>query len=174
MRTGFPALAALLAVLLCSSSRPAVLEVAKADSCNSAGHRQFDFWLGTWEVHTLKRGLVGTNRITSILEGCALREEYEGKTGYRGISVNAYDRNRDRWHQTWIDNQGLLLQLDGRLEGNRMILLGPRLNEKRDTVWDRTTWEPLADGTVRQLWENAPGAAGPWAVVFDGNYHRKP
>jgi hypothetical protein len=141
--------------------------------CDDPAFRQFDFWIGEWEVSGAKGALVGSNRITSILDGCALREEYEGVSGYRGTSYNSYDRGRRQWHQTWVDNRGLLLRMDGEFDGKRMVLIGMRLDEKRNTVWDRTAWETLPGGRVRQLWDHATSPKGPWTVVFDGTYRRK-
>ena len=141
--------------------------------CEDAAFRQFDFWVGEWEVWGARGTVVGSNRITVILDGCALREEYEGVSGYRGTSYNSYDRGRRQWHQTWVDNRGLLLRLDGEFDGKRMVLIGMRLDDKRDTVWDRTTWSALPDGRVRQVWDHGPSPEGPWTVVFDGTYVRK-
>ena len=141
--------------------------------CGDPAFRQFDFWIGEWEVSGIRGTLVGSSRITSILDGCALREEYEGVSGYRGTSYNGYDRGRRQWHQTWVDNRGLLLRLDGEFDGKHMVLIGMRLDEKRDTVWDRIAWEALPAGGVRQLWEHGSSPGGPWTVVFDGTYRPK-
>lgn len=162
--------------LLAPGSVPAPLGLpARQDSsrCTDPVFRQFDFWLGAWEVSGAGGARVGNSRITAILDGCALREEYEGIiSGYRGTSYSSYERGRSRWHQTYVDNRGLLLQLDGHFDGKRMVLIGVRLEEKGDTVWDRTTWEALPGGRVRQLWEHGPGPDGPWKVIFDGLYRR--
>jgi hypothetical protein len=54
----------------------------------------------------------------------------------------------------------LLLTIEGKWDGNSMILEAPG---------QRITWTPNADGTVRQLWESAD-AKGQWTVAFDGKY----
>ena len=36
---------------------------AMAAACDSSAFRQFDFWLGEWQVRTPDGKLVGTNRI---------------------------------------------------------------------------------------------------------------
>jgi len=46
--------------------------------CTAAEYRQFDFWLGEWDVVSTAGGS-GVNRITRICEGCALREEYASR-----------------------------------------------------------------------------------------------
>ena len=48
-----------------------------------------------------------------MLGGCVLHEAYSTPTGYVGNSFNAYDRATGSWHQTWVDNAGTVLKLDG-------------------------------------------------------------
>lgn len=140
--------------------------------CAAEAFRQFDFWIGSWNVHTPEGKLAGTNRITAEYDGCVLHERYDTGKGYRGESLNTYDPGSRRWHQTWVDNQGTLLQLDGGLRGSSMVLEG----ETRDTAGvvtkHRITWTPHADGSVRQHWESAD-TAGRWSTAFDGKYTRQ-
>lgn len=141
-------------------------------SCTAAEHRQFDFWVGDWTV-TRADKMAGTNRIESILEGCALLESWKGASGYRGHSLNFYDSARKRWHQTWIDTSGLALALDGELVNGTMVLAGTRTDPSTGhTVHDRITWTPNSNGTVRQLWE-ASEDGKTWSKVFDGLYSRR-
>ena len=143
----------------------------KAQSCTSAPYRQFDFWLGSWDV-TEKGKVAGTNRIESILGGCALYENWLGASGFRGNSINFYDAPRGVWHQTWIDHTGSALTLEGRFESGAMRLEGQRPGAKPgDVQLHRITWTPLADGKVRQLWETSPDGKT-WSEAFDGLYTR--
>jgi hypothetical protein len=132
-------------------------------ACSSPEHRQFDFWLGDWQVHKPDGAFAGINRITREYNGCVIHERYATGKGYSGESLNAYDAARKVWHQTWVDDSGLLLTLEGRWTGKSMVMEGGK---------QRITWTPNADGTVRQLWEAADGK-GAWSVVFDGRYTKK-
>ena len=69
-----------------------------------------------------------SNRIEPILGGCALRETWSGTGGSDGTSYNAYDASRKRWHQTWVDNQGTVLVLEGAFSGGKMRLEGETLD----------------------------------------------
>lgn len=100
-----------------------------------------------------------------------IHEHYSTPRGYAGESLNTWDADRGVWHQTWVDNGGTLLLLDGKLVGGAMVLEGTGMNEGRP-VKHRITWTPNADGSVRQLWEST-GANGQWTIVFDGLYRRK-
>ncbi len=144
---------------------------ATSESCAAPEHRQFDFWVGDWTV-TQAGKPAGINRIERILDGCALLESWSGTSGYRGNSLNFYDAARKRWHQTWTDTSGTALALDGEFTAGRMVLAGTRFDPARQqTVHDRITWTPNADGTVRQLWE-ASADGKTWSVLFDGLYAR--
>jgi hypothetical protein len=141
--------------------------------CGAPEHRQFDFWIGEWEVRYPDGKLAGENRIERILSGCALRESWTGARGSRGTSLNAYDPGTKRWHQTWVDGDGLLLQIDGGIRGGAMVLEGETLSSAGRRTRQRTTWTPLPGGRVRQLWQQSTDDGKNWTVVFDGTYARK-
>lgn len=140
--------------------------------CRGPEFRQFDFWIGDWEVRGPQGRLLGHNRITAILEGCALREEWTSADGTNiGTSHNAYDPNDGRWHQDWVDNGPTRLTLVGGLAGREMVL------EQRapsggtaPAQFQRITWTPLADGRVRQHWQVSSDGGATWTTAFDGFY----
>ena len=171
----FGRLAALSAVSLsaaCVSAQS--LPEAPAKACQSVEHRQFDFWVGHWEVFGPAGKKVGENRIELIADGCALLEQWTGHGGVTGKSLNIYDAVDRRWHQTWVDNGGTLLMLVGRLVDRSMVmsLTGPSPSDPKVAVQQRITWTPAADGSVRQLWELSSDAGTTWTVLFDGRYVR--
>ncbi|MFQ5678572.1 MAG: hypothetical protein ACE5HP_03855 [Gemmatimonadota bacterium] len=143
------------------------------EACADSAHRQFDFWLGEWEVTNPAGKAAGTNRITRILGGCVLREEFTSASGgYAGTSLNIYDAAGGRWHQTWVDTRGLLLRLDGGLRDGRMVLEGDRVDRQGRSVRDRITWEALEGGRVRQVWTVSRDGGESWSRVFEGIYSR--
>jgi hypothetical protein len=143
---------------------------AQQSPCADEAHHQFDFWIGTWEVTNTQEQVVGTNRISSILGGCVLLEEWQSKGPYSGKSLNIYDAANDKWHQTWVDNGGLLLELDGRLEKGNMVMKGHRPGQDGAEVLHRITWEPLEDGDVQQTWDTSADEGQTWTTQFDGRY----
>lgn len=144
--------------------------------CASTGHRQFDFWLGTWDVTTADGKPAGRNRITSVHNGCALLEQWEGRGGFTGTSLNAFDATAQRWHQTWVDASGGLLRLDGTFEDGRMRLEGDTADAERAgaRVRQRIEWTPQGDGRVRQHWQASKDGGRTWSTVFDGWYRKLP
>jgi hypothetical protein len=161
--------ALLLATLFGSSL--SVAAPAQPPPCTDAAHRAFDFWLGDWQVHKPDGKLAGHNRITREYGGCVIHEHYTGAAGYSGESLNIYDASRKLWHQTWVDNGGLLLVLEGGIRDGAMVLEGQTTGADGVVAKQRITWTPNGDGSVRQLWE-ATNAKGEWTTSFDGRYTR--
>ena len=90
-----------------------------------------------------------------------------------GKSLNFYDPLRDQWHQTWVDDRGGSLGLDGKFADGRMVLTGSKKNPQTGkTTINRITWTPLPANQVRQLWETSSDGQT-WTVAFDGLYTRK-
>ena len=140
---------------------------------SSDEHREFDFWLGEWEGRNPAGEVVGHNSITSILGGCVLLEEWTAAGGaYRGKSFNIWDGSRERWHQTWVDVGGTLLELDGALRDGTMVLEGETVDREGRTIRNRISWTPSGDGTVRQHWETSKDGGSTWETAFDGIYAR--
>ena len=144
--------------------------------CQSASHRQFDFWIGEWQVTNQQCPAGRTcptskSRISRVLDGCALLEEYETTSGYAGKSLNFHDSNSRKWHQTWIDTGGTPLYLEGGVEGRSMVLFDVRKSRVNGVTWtQRITWTPLDGGKVRQHWEKSKDGGATWENVFDGLY----
>ncbi len=141
--------------------------------CQSPEHRQFDFWIGEWDVIGRNGQVVGRNSITSTMNGCVLHESFNSGPAYHGQSFNIYDARRRVWHQSWVDNGGVLLTIEGGIEEGRMVLRGETAGPGGATRTNRITWTPNQDGTVRQHWEVSADGGTSWTTSFDGLYRRR-
>jgi hypothetical protein len=118
--------------------------------------------------------VAGTSRVRAILGGCVIHERWEGSGGSDGESFNLYDQTTGRWHQTWVDNAGLVARFDGGLApSGAMVLEGPGRGPNGEPVRSRMTFTPLAGGTVRQHWEYSADSGASWQTSFDGTYRRR-
>jgi hypothetical protein len=161
---------AVIAVLACGP--PLWAQAGAQQGCTAVQHREFDFWVGEWEVVDSAGQPAGRNRITSELDGCVLREEWAGARGGFGSSLNVYHAAAGRWHQSWVDTGGMLLMLDGGLRADgAMVMEGERPGRDGGTVRHRITWTPQGPDKVRQLWEVTDDGQS-WRVAFDGMYRR--
>ena len=143
--------------------------------CMSEHHRQFDFWVGAWDVTAPDGKAAGRSRIESKLDQCVVHEHWFGTGGSIGESFNLYNAAAGQWEQYWVDNGGNRLHLKGGLVGQAMVLEGVQDKPNAQTglsQHERISWTPNADGSVRQLWETSTDGGKTWAVSFDGLYRK--
>lgn len=162
---------AFLQVALAQTSTSSVPASKSAKPCSLAEHRQFDFWLGDWDV-TVAGQPAGTNSIQLILGECVLLENWMGAKGGSGKSFNLFNAPRGKWQQAWVDNSGNVLELFGEFKNGVMQLTGETTVRGKKTL-QRITWHPLDKDKVRQHWEQSQDEGKTWNTAFDGLYTRK-
>jgi hypothetical protein len=141
---------------------------AAHDSCTTPQYRQFDFFAGDWDAYEVSAPdtVVARNRVDIILGGCVLREVYSQNDGLRGESFSMYDATQRRWHQTWVNDRGGLLLLDGGLKAGRMVLTGVERDRNGTASLLRGTW--YSEGpSVRETAERSVDGGKTWKPVFD-------
>lgn len=128
---------------------------APATPCqDDARHRQFDFWVGDWNVTAANGAGGSTNQIRSGLDGCLISESWTAAGGIRGRSINAYDPDLRQWHQTWVSAlPGGNLRMAGGLVGDTMVLGGTRVTPAGARIFDEYRWYVLPSGQVIQAWK---------------------
>ncbi len=155
-----------------SKKKPAPPATQRTGACASAAHRQFDFWLGDWDVSSPQGAPAGTNRVERILDGCALQEHWEASDGSKGTSLSSYDAVTRRWRQTFVDDTGQVLVLEGEFKDGKMVLQGEKTMGRQKSALQRISWQLLAD-KVRQRWDISQDDGKTWSVLFEGVYTRK-
>ena len=143
--------------------------------CTAPEHRQFDFWVGEWEV-TDSGGttVIGANSVTREESGCLIHEHWRGGKGGTGQSFNFYDRQGRHWEQVWVASAGTVLHLTGGLSGKSMVLEGDVVSPQGQPVRNRIAWTPEPDGRVRQVWSTSADGGRTWQATFDGWYRKRP
>lgn len=163
----------LLAAALTLTSLAGLPAQAATPPCAEGPYRQFDFWVGEWDVRDAEGKTAGVNRVTSEENGCVIIEHWSSAQGGHGQSYNYYDPATQEWNQLWI-GLGILLHMAGGFNDGSMRLEGPLqyLTQDRTTTL-RGTWTALPDGRVRQLFEESTDGGKTWAPWFDGYYTRR-
>lgn len=146
-------------------------------ACDAPEHRQFDFWIGEWDVvggvgSPMEGKRQGHNTIARAAAGCALTEHWRGASGLEGHSLNAWDATASRWRQFWVGGDGLVLRLEGGLQDRSMLMHGelPTAGGKRQR--QRIRWTPQPDGSVVQRWDTSDDDGASWQASFVGHYRR--
>lgn len=160
------ALLGLLPAVLCAQPKP-------HDCQASPPHRQFDFWIGQWEVRDPAGTLAGNNAIAPVQNGCALREQWTSVRGGSGESLNYYDPGAGQWRQLWLDAGYSIIDIAGALDDTGSMVLEGRiyyLGSGQSHPF-RGTWTLLEDGRVRQFFQQQDDE-GAWQTWFEGFYSR--
>jgi hypothetical protein len=164
--------------------QPAATPQSALPTCDRPEHRQFDYWVGEWDVRPNGQPESAPTPLGNVVRledgGCVVTEHWTTPR-MSGRSVNIFDRTRGQWHQSWVDSTGGLHEYWGRAdaEGN-LVFLGETPvaggGNARQTV--RLTFFNLgpdrrAPARVRQFSE-VLGADGAWTTNYDLIYYRRP
>jgi len=146
-----------------------------AYGCDSPEARQFDFWIGEWDLSYVEDGHAATSRnhITKILGGCALLEEFSGPPGTRleGRSLSTFDRATRKWKQTWVDNTASYLDFTGGIVEGRMVLT----REAAITggrFLQRMVFQDIRADSLKWLWQRSDDDGHTWTTVWEIDYKR--
>ena len=135
--------------------------------CSTPEYHQLDFWVGDWDAfESGSASPVARTKVDRILDGCVLREDYQDATGHKGQSFTIYDASRKVWHQTWVTNRGELLMIEGKVEGNDIVLSGSDRTRGGKQRLVRGTWRPIAGG-VREFAARSLDGGKTWKEWFD-------
>lgn len=145
--------------------------------CAGAEYRQFDFWLGEWDVFNPAGQKIGRNVITSTNDGCVVYEDWRDARGGTGNSFNFYESKTKRWHQFWVASTGNSTPLSAAPDGTPMPMSGGLVNGAMVLQspagvkpLNRWTWSKVEGGKLRQHAEQSDDGGATWRTVFDGTY----
>ena len=137
------------------------------------GFRDFDFWIGEWDVHLANGTQAGTNVIKSIERGCALTEHWTSANGGTGMSINYLDKASGEWVQVWNSANGGQINIRGGMTDDGMLLEGYiHYVNNGTTAPFRGLWTLLPDGRVRQYFEQSNDEGKTWVPWFEAFYTR--
>ena len=165
------------AILLCSVAMPAKASLAQSSgsstpppACDSPENRQFDFWIGRWNVYPKKtpEKKVAQSVIEKLYAGCAIRENWMPLVaGGDGGSLNSYRPADGVWRQMWADSSGAWVEFTGKWNGKAMVLDGVWPQPGHPNQRTRMTYTPLPDGSVEQAGESSDDEGKSWQPSFD-------
>ncbi len=159
---------ALLIAALASLAVPMTAAAQTSAPCTSPESRQFDFWVGKWEV--FPAGHPDTKVADSLIEtlygNCAIRENWMPLKGPGGGSLNAWIPDKKTWRQTWLDVGGFA-DFTGGWNGTAMVIEGVWPQPGHPAQMTRMTYTPHTDGSVEQSGVTSDDGGKTWATSFD-------
>lgn len=148
--------------------------------CSAENYRQFDFWIGDWDVYAKNGNKAGNSKISLILDSCIILEEWTSANStqgliYSGKSFNTYNAATRQWKQTWVDNVGGSTEYpQGSYKDNKMVFITDPFPFRKDTMAvRRLSFYNLAADKVRQHGEITKDNGGTWSTEYDLEYRRK-
>jgi tetratricopeptide (TPR) repeat protein len=139
-------------------------------------NRQFDFWLGEWNVSTTQGAVPsGNSKIELILEDCVVQENWKSlNSPYAGKSYNIYNASLKRWEQYWVDNVGGNIFFYGGLKDGVMDYWTDDLPQPDGTKLKRhLQFFKLGSDSVRQFSQGSSDGGKSWRVEYDFTYIRE-
>jgi tetratricopeptide (TPR) repeat protein len=134
--------------------------------------RQFDFWVGDWDV-LVNGNKVGENLVELEMNGCTLVENWKNTGGGLGKSLNSYNSATKKWKQFYVDGTGSVLEFEGEFKDGIMSLKGETFNAKGAKTLHILEFHDLPDKTVRQRWQQSTDGGKTWNTVWDSIYVKK-
>jgi hypothetical protein len=179
-------------VLLCACSQPKPPPRAPAPAaptivaaCNTPEHRQFDFWIGDWDVRVRARTAPdkedwgeakGTQHIEALLGGCAIAEHFAADgppAPWAGKSYSAFQPKLGKWRQTWVDDQGSYIALTGGVEAGVMTLYGEPRTANDKTIQMRMVFQNVTKSSLHWEWQRTEDNWATSVAMMTIDYRRR-
>jgi len=78
-----------------------------------------------------------------------------------------------KWRQTYVDDTGQVLVLEGEFKDGKMVLQGEKAMGRQKGALQRISWQLVPGDKVRQRWDISQDDGRTWSVLFEGLYTKK-
>ena len=165
-------------IFLCFVFSMALVAQNQQPPCSQEQAKQFDFWIGTWDLEwTDAQGKTqkGTNTISKILNGCVVEENFNGGGSpiYLGKSHSMFDSQSGKWRQTWVDNGGAYLDFIGEFKDGKMTLWREFTAQNGKKIMQRMIFSNIQKDLLEWNWESSNDEGKTWKTNWKLNYKRK-
>ena len=147
-----------------------------AAPCEDPEFKQFDFWVGDWDVSSAKDGVQrGTSHVAKEMGGCVVWENWTSAgSPYFGKSYNTYNLNLKRWEQYWVDNTAGVMFFHGALKDNIMDYWTDDVPQNAGgTLLRHLQFFNLGKDKIRQFSQGSNDGGKTWHVEYDLIYTRR-
>jgi hypothetical protein len=158
-----------------AESQPAPLTTTNPCAADSS-YQRLAFWVGDWDVFDSTGAKYATQRVSTVLDECAISIEWSSGGGNKGLGLAAFDLKTRQWKEVYVSNQvpfrsGVTLRTSDPSytgPGIRFVSLldgaAGKLSQSRVTI------TPLSGNRAMQEFEDSPDGGKTWKVVFKGEH----
>lgn len=147
-----------------------------AAPCDDAEFKQFDFWLGDWDVASAADGVHrGASHISKEMGGCVVWENWTSAgSPYFGKSYNTWNPNLKRWEQYWVDTSAGVMFFHGELKDNNIMdyWTDDVAQAGGGTLLRHLQFFNLGPDKVRQFSQGSTDSGKTWHTEYDFIYTR--
>jgi len=146
-----------------------------AAPCEDAEFKQFDFWIGDWDVTSAVDGVHrGDSHISKEMGGCVVWENWTSAgSPYFGKSYNTWNPNLKRWEQYWVDTSAGVMFFHGELKNNIMDYWTDDVPQSGGgTLLRHLQFFNLGPDKVRQFSQGSTDGGKTWHTEYDFIYSR--
>jgi len=139
---------------------------------NDPQAREFDFWVGKWDVYiTGTKNCVGHSLIQIVSGGCAILENWSSNSVIgNGKSLNFIDPATGKWRQTWVGNGGLQEFVNGIYSEEAMRFTFETTDNQHHKLIGRFIFYNEGPRQVRQFNETSADSGKTWTTSYDFTY----
>jgi len=166
-------------LLLCSFNN-STKNAGKPTALSLNDSTLFDFWVGNWEAHWMEKDsvkLLGENSIKKEMNDFVIQENFRvhagASKGFVGSSWTVFDKNKHKWFQTWVDNQGAYMAFEAKPDGNNRIFERSTVNKKGVAIVQRMVFKDISASSFTWDWESSTDNGKTWALNWRIYYKRK-
>ena len=154
----------------------AIVARGQTYGCDSPESRQLDFWLGEWELTYQGddgKPAKSRNRISKVLDGCAVLEEFSGAPGTKldGRSYSTFDRATRQWKQTWVDNTGTYLDFAGGTSDGQ-VYFAREAERQGKRFRQRMVFQDVKPDSLTWRWQRSDDGGTTWVTQWEISYRR--
>ncbi|MFT5422548.1 MAG: hypothetical protein ACI89L_000313 [Phycisphaerales bacterium] len=100
-----------------------------------------------------------------------LHESWTATNNTTGESWNYYNANKGTWRQIWVDDNGIALEMDAPVTGERpdggVLFEGDQIRKDGTLARTRMHVRPVGDGWVRQTGTGTRDGGQTWRPLYD-------
>jgi len=150
---------------------------ATASPCIAdSSYQRLAFWIGDWDVFDSTGAQYATQRVSAVIDACAITAEWTSGGGNKGLGLSAFDMKSRQWKQVYVSNQvpfrsGVTVRTsDPSYTGPGIRFVSLPDAAAANPAQSRVTIMPLAGHRAMQEFEESRDGGKTWKVVFKGEH----
>ena len=150
--------------------------IAPSPCLADSSYQRLAFWVGDWDVLDSTGAPYATQRVSAVIDQCAITAEWSSGGGNKGLGLFAFDMKTHQWKQVYVSNQvpfrsGVTLRTsDPSYAGPGIRFIALLDSAAGNPAQSRVTIMPLSGHRALQQFEDSRDGGKTWKIVFKGEH----